>query len=281
MILRLTAESPIHHGAFAEVDTGNAVTFRRTPIALPDGRHVPVPVVSGNSLRGTLRRLVMRELFDVTEIRAALADAPKAYERLYAALANGGHLEGSEASIDPKARAELRAALPPLGAFGAALYTYLLAGRFEAGFLWPVCRETAEAGVVSPSTGSLAYAEDLVVEHTHVRHIDRDDHDGSVVTPMPTTCEVLVTGTVLESHIVLRRCSPVEAACVAHGASLLTTIGAKASAGLGRVRVDIGDADPTPYRDWLAGDVGAHRSALVTLAQAMTVEKKAKKGKDA
>jgi hypothetical protein len=56
-----TCNAPLAHGSFGE-SAGNATLIRRMAIVSLPG--MPrVPVVSGNALRGTLRRLIMRELF--------------------------------------------------------------------------------------------------------------------------------------------------------------------------------------------------------------------------
>ena len=106
----LKALSPIAHGAFGP-STGNTLLFRRVPIVSLMGRPF-VPAVSGNAIRGVLRRIVMRDLLD----RCGFDKTSPGWDHLYAALANGGHLQGSEASIDPVAIGSLRAALPPLSA---------------------------------------------------------------------------------------------------------------------------------------------------------------------
>lgn len=282
MIATIALLSPLHHGAFGDVDTGNIVAARRIPVAMPDGRIVQVPAVSGNALRGVMRRVVMRNLFDRLGLTPEALGA-RPYQRLYAALANGGHLEGSEAAVNPAQREALRTALPPLSLFGAALYTYLLPGRMEVGIAWPVCRETVDAGIVPPPPVDLdgagpvlPYAEDLVVEYSHVRHVDRDHHDPEVsgVTPMPTTAECLIPGVRLVSTIETRRCTALEASCAAWALGRITTLGGKASAGLGRVSV-AADGDPSEYEAWLT-DTTTARSALLELAATLGGEGKAK-----
>jgi hypothetical protein len=226
----------------------------------------------------------MRDLFAQARVCRATLPSP-GWDRLYAALANGGHLEGSENRVDPDARRELRASLPPLSVFGAALYSYMLPGHVDVGILWPRCQETVEAGVVQPGDAAeqLHPAEDLVEEVSHVRHADRDYQDPDVtgVGPMPATWEVLSTGTVLESRVVFAdHATAEERGAFLRGLELLATIGGKASVGFGRVAVthdgDAGDLEA--YRDWYASPRGdAIRALLVDMGPPKTKAKRGRK----
>lgn len=265
--IRLLA--PLSHGAFGDGNEGNAVLLRREPIVSLPG-FPRVPCLSGNSLRGRLRRVTMRALLDtagITRAKMVAEGHSKRWDRLYAALANGGHLDGSEARVNPERVRELRATLPPLSVYGAALYSWMMPGRARVGFGWLVCAETIEAGLVTSTT--TASAEEQVTEIGHVRHIDRTEQDPeqSGVTPMPVTIEAIGAGARLQSRIRLERgWSTLEASCVAWGLDQVQDLGAKAGAGLGVVEIDH-DGDGSDYAAWLAehGPTTA-RAALLRLA---------------
>lgn len=272
LTVTMHAESPICHGSFGDTDTGNATMIRREPLVSLTG--MPrVPCVSGNALRGILRRLVMREMFDragVSRAQWAATGRPRQWDRLYAALANGGHLDGSEATLDPERMRRDREAIVPLSAFGAALYTHMISGRLRSAYAWPVCRETVAAGLC-PGPSDVA-AEDLVTEVALVRHVDREYQQPSEsgVTPMPTTVEALATGTVLVAALRFERgTTPAESGAVAHGLNLLTAIGGKSGAGLGRVRVTH-DGDAAPYLAWLDGAAAGLGLVLSDLAERLS-----------
>lgn len=267
MKIQLRCDGPVTHGAFGE-SAGNATLCRRMPIVSLPGMPL-VPCVSGNALRGTMRRLVMRELLArAGASRATLGGS--IWDRLYAALCNGGHLDGSETRVDPDAIRKLREDLPPLSVFGAALYSWMMPGHMSVGILWPVCRETVQAGLVD-GVSDVA-AEDLVVEVSHCRHVEREHQDPEVsgVTPMPTTVEALAPGCVLESRIDFAdHASDIERAVVAHAASKLSAIGGKHGSGFGAVALACEAGDPAPYRKWLdqCGDLAERvRRLAVTLA---------------
>lgn len=277
--LTLVADAPLHHGAFGG-DTGNAVLHRRVPLAAyPD--HPGVPAVSGNALRGALRRLVMRDLFarlDLGLHSVGTELTAQQWDKLYGALANGGHLAQAETRTDPEAQRALRAAVPALSVFGAAVYHGMLPGRVSVGWLWPRCAETVAAGLAPEPDGTAALvgAEALLTEVTLTRHVDRDEQDPqrSGVTPMPVTVEALVPGTTLHGTVVaLRALTPVEAGVVGWGLGQLAILGGKGGAGFGRVRVahDVPESATAAYTAWRAdaAALGAAREALLALARAV------------
>lgn len=279
----LTAMSPIHHGSFAA--SGNAALLRRLPLVSLEG--MPrIPAISGNSLRGIARRQTFRELFERAGLsREAFGDGGEVmWDRLYAALANGGHLDGSERVVNPSEMRQLREDLPPLSVFGAALYSFMLAGHSEVGMGWLVCQESIAAGVVRDPGAAAPMAEEMVEDHSQARHIDREQHDPDLsgVTPMPTTMEVIGTGARLESLVTFaRHATREERGALLWGISQIQVIGGKGTAGLGRVAVVIEgpevEADIAAYRAWIDGAAGLEKT-LRSLALKLASKGK-KKGK--
>ncbi|MDB4914071.1 MAG: hypothetical protein JWM95_1715 [Gemmatimonadetes bacterium] len=271
--ITMTLEAPLHHGAFGG-DTGNAVLFRRVPLAASPASP-GVPAVSGNALRGALRRIVMRDLFTRCGLHVGAAEVPPiAWDRLYGALANGGHLTQAETKTDPVTQRALRHAIPALSVFGAALYSYMMPGRVSVGWLWPVCTETVAAGLCTAQPGApLHDAEELVAEISQVRHIDRDQQNPALsgVTPMPVTIEALVPGVVLQgSLIALKSLPPVEVGVLGYALNELVSLGGKSGSGFGRVQVQH-ECPSEGYDAWLsdATIVKSARETLIALAASM------------
>jgi hypothetical protein len=221
-----------------------------------------------------MRHALARSGLDRTTMQAPM------WDRLYAAVANGGHLEASETKVKPDEMRALREALPPLSVFGAALYTYMLPGHMSVGICWPRCRETHEAGLVTELVD--VRADDLVEDLGHCRHVDREEQSPEVsgVTPMPTEMEVMATGTVLESEVLFaKHATDIERGAIAFGLHLLNAIGAKTAAGLGRVDVTAleGDTDHEPYIDWL--EEGVSTGSLAAAWRELAENLGARRGK--
>lgn len=245
MEIKVIAKSPISHGAFTDgVDTGNIMEFRRMPIVV-DGKTVQIPVISGNALRGKMRRLLAREFFRALDIKNVFEE--KEQDKLYAILGNGGALgKDAAAEVDVNAIRELRNKVPLLSVFGAACYKYILQGMFNCGFLILNCRE-AKSGDMSIS--------DLVAEIGETHHIDRTmfDAEKNEMKPMPYTTEVVVQGAEFTGNIEFSpQATEQERAAVYHGLKLISTVGGKSARGYGRVDISCGcDIDDSLYIDAL------------------------------
>lgn len=252
--LEVTTLSPLHHGDLGP-DTGNETLFRRMSV-----NGVPTPVVSGNSVGGILRRIVWRHVFDHHDLnRETVGKGP--WDRLYGALANGGHYEKQEVRTDPEEQRQLRETLPPLSAFGAAMYDFGMSGN-------------ASFPILVPDTAEGEDPEELIELYSQARHVDRGDQDPkeSGVTPMPTTMETLVTGTVLRGTILwtAKPWSEAEVGCIVFGLNRLTRLGGKSRVGLGRVEVEH-DGQPElegAFLGWL--DQDSVRENLMRLAERLS-----------
>lgn len=264
MIARFHLTSPLSHSAFG-ADAGNALPLRRMSIVSLPG-YPTVPVVSGNSIRnGGIRRSLMRELFRALGMDAAVTPQ---WDAIYAALANGGTIRTAGKMIDPQRTRLVRDAVPALSVLGAALYSWLLPGHCSIGIGWPVCTDTVEAGLVEPQSNAPS-ASEIESEYTESRLPDREHQavDETGVGEMPTTIEVISTGTVIESRITFAQHAPeVERAAVAHGLTLLQSLGGKSAHGLGSFRLDLVGGDPEPYRSWLASESSLEAARAVILA---------------
>lgn len=260
--------SPLSHGD-PGIAGGNVVRFRRLPSVAEDGELHAIPALSAGALRGVVRRLLWRETFDAAGLSRETPElvllGAGAWDRLYAALANGGHIEKAEAKVDPARIRARRAALPVLSLLGSVLYSSYLSGRLQCSHAWLACREAAACGLVEDD-GALLPARDLLSDYTSVRHVDREEQDPEVshVTPMPTTVEVVVAGARLSGHAWVT--GELEEAAWAHGLDLVRHLGGKSGQGHGEVEIQHG-GDGTPYRSWLDAHREELRAALVALAE--------------
>lgn len=239
--LRMKAVGPISH--FSDERAGNSALIRRIAV-LHGGTRVQVPVVSGNSLRGQLRRAAAQRLCDLADLTGLTAGA-------YHLVFSGGALtrgESDHAHRVSRIRL-LRECLPIFGLFGGSLGSEIVPGCLRVGLIWPVCSETAQ---FTGQTSDLA-ASDLV---TTVYYTRRDDGALSPVSEseprdsqqMIFECEGLAPGTRLEGEIRLERATEVEVACLCdalqHWASA-PRLGGMSSRGHGSLSVEL-EGMPSP-----------------------------------
>jgi hypothetical protein len=254
MNITLTAKSPIVHGEFSDgIDMGNMMNFRRLPM-IRDGKIHVIPVISGNAIRGVLRRLLAREVIDTFDLKQRLEQS---FDKFYIAIANGGNLDKSmDVSIDTEKLRKIRSAFPMLSVFGASLYKYMMPGMLNVGFAVPKCLELG--------TGDIPVNE-MVHDVGLTRHLDECEADPGDAKPMPYTVETVIAGTVFDVELSLApQTTELEVACVNHGLRLLTHVGGKSGAGFGCVDV-AGYGDDAAYVDWLGDE--SHADGIIAFAK--------------
>ena len=252
MKIVMTAKSPIVHGEFSDgIDLGNLMNFRHIPM-ISNGELYRVPAISGNAIRGVLRRLLARELVD----RYALKDAMgKSFDKFYIAIANGGNLDKSmDVDVDTNKLRQMRAGFPMLSVLGASLYKFIIPGMCNIGFAIPHC---AELG-----TGNVRI-NDLTADVGLTRHIDCTVADPGEAKPMPYTVETVVAGAEFDVTITFApQATDIERSCINHGLNLLHYVGGKHSVGFGEVDI-CGIEDDSLYTAWLEDD---HTETLIKFA---------------
>lgn len=241
----VTALTSTVHGSETR---GTVTLLRRESILSPQGSLLQVPLVSGNSWRGILRRvaedLTRREMnYDGRLTLAATA-----------ALQSGGAL--AKTSRDPISGVELarlRQLVPLIGVFGTAGGGRIIEGCLQVGKLLPICRET------QPMTGraSNLMAADLTGVETYSRHDDSLGPHTTVTetkgTQLQYRIETFKAGTQFDAWLNLTHPTDREAAFLAavldefgHQAH----IGGRAAIGHGLVRTELTPNKPVPQVDW-------------------------------
>ena len=175
----LTATSSIAHGGETR---GTITLLRRELIVTPDGQMTHVPVVSGNTLRGRLRRLGEELLRDAVGYEGQLHPAAAHVLRGGGALAKTSHepLSGSRLQ-------ELRELVPHMGVFGGAGGGVIINGALDVGKVVPQVHETR--GITGVETDRSAFAATQLEAYT--RQDDSDGHDFAAVVGGGGTAELL------------------------------------------------------------------------------------------
>ena len=136
-----TALSPVFHGGSEK--TGAVVLLNRLKFIV-DGKPTDVPIISGNQVRGRLRRLLTADFLELAGYTMDLGQ--KSYQKLYHTLFAGGVLEAVEeesesAVVDLNLKFRIVKYVLPLRLFGCSYANQMIEGRVLVGHMLPVCRE--------------------------------------------------------------------------------------------------------------------------------------------
>lgn len=231
MKIKITALSPISHGAFKDsVDTGNISEFRRIPV-MRNGAIVEIPTISGNAIRGSIRRVLSREYFKENKLLENLDE--KEHDKLYAIMANGGALgKDLEVTVDPNKIREIREHIPIVSVLGSACFKYMLSGMCSIGFALLECKENGIGEISS---------EEMLTEIGETHHIEKTEFksDELSMKPMPYLTEAIIPGAKFDGTITFSpQATEIEKSCIFHGIKLLNHIGGKSARGYGQIYIE-------------------------------------------
>lgn len=244
-----TALTSISHAG----DTRGTLTLlRRERIILPDDTITEIPIISGNCLRGTLRRHAEELLREVLDYAGHLTLAAAHTLRAGGSLtktSNGEPLSGSRL-------ATLRAHIPVIGLFGAATTGRIIDGCLQVGKLIPHLAETAH--ITGVTTARSAF-DAVQVEH-YTQADSTLDHaapgptdDTFTAQPMRYGIETFPAGTRFTLRLRLNRPTPLEAAFFADllaGYTDHATVGGRLGIGHGQIHLDLTPSSTVPAMDW-------------------------------
>jgi len=259
----VTAISSIHHGGQTR---GTVTTLRREVIVQPDGSGVEVPVVSGNTFRGRLRRIGEELLRETLRYEGRVPAAVAHVLRGGGSLTKTGRepLSGSRLAV-------LRELVPQLAIFGGAGGGSIIDGALVVHKVIPHVIETNHVtGAASRRSVSA-----LTQLESYARQDDRGSRgfdeigageDGVGGQQMRFELETFPAGTVFSTGVQLRGPSALElsffhdvlAEFAARG-----HLGGRVGVGHGRVRVDlVCNRDLAELVDW-RHTVGARRDEAI------------------
>ncbi|MDV6247034.1 hypothetical protein [Rhodococcus opacus] len=206
--VEMTARSPISHRGEL---IGTTAIGRRMKVLQQDGSVELVPVISGNSFRGVLRRIGEELLRDVLGYEGQL---PLAVAHT---LRNGGAIVKTQAEpITGRRLHQLRELVPLLSVFGGAIGAAPIDGCLRVGHVvpivteaMPILRRTYEEPIPSrfdiEALESYSHLDDVTAGHAGTT-VDLDAGAGGSGSPvMRYDIETLAPGTRFESWVQLVR----------------------------------------------------------------------------
>lgn len=262
--LTVTALSPVSHRTET---VGTTSLLRRTKVVGPDGGVELVPVVSGNSFRGVLRRLGEELLGDVLEYEGQL---PLSVAHI---LRNGGAIVRSSAEPITGARLrELRSLVPLLSVFGGAVGAAPIAGCLQVGHVVPVIEEARPLlRGEYPSRLPSRFDVESLDSYSHLDDAGHGAAQGdSASMLMRFEVEAFAAGTRFESWVNIARGSELDHAFVVDVLAEFVRrgwLGGRSAIGHGQVRtVANPDLMSEPVIDWRAHIRDSRDEVMAALA---------------
>ena len=274
----LAQSSIVHREDYSAVGTDNFALFRREKIITPTGEVMQVPIVSGSSFRGILRRIGESLTAGVLDYEDTALPIPAAH-----LLTNGGRLAKSARPLTDEEERRLKTLLPQIAVFGGAASGRIMSGLLTVGKVLPEIAELAHILPRPPQSTTLpavlGVAEEsfshLSDHRTTTAQAPRADLDENSSPLGRFGVETLPVGTRLQTWVRLTNATAMQAAFLRdvladfadHG-----HLGGRIAAGHGQVTATVTATAlrgqlPDDSADWVA-DLSAHRSdAIAALAQ--------------
>jgi CRISPR/Cas system CSM-associated protein Csm3 (group 7 of RAMP superfamily) len=255
----LTALSPVFHGGNEK--TGAVVLLNRLKFIV-DGKPTDVPVVSGNQVRGRLRRLLTEDFLELAGYKLDLSQ--KKHQKLYHTLFAGGVLtEAEEESgvIDLNMKFKIVKYILPLRLFGCSYSNQMIEGRLLVGHLLPVCRELKEyIGVESDLSFYQLITRAFQTRRDELRDAKQGEEEEETTVQAIVEYECFAPGTKFYHEIVLETTKQEESldlSTLYRAVKLWQQtphIGGKSSVGFGKLRIDYGwpnEVNDSVYLDFI------------------------------
>lgn len=274
--------SIVHRGGDdGDPGTDSAAMFRTEKIITADGELLDVPIVSGSSFRGVLRRIGEELTAAVLDYESAELPVPAAH-----LLTNGGRLAKSARPFTDEQERHLKALLPQVAVFGGAASNRIMSGLLTVGKVLPEVAELVHILPRPPRTPLLPAVYTFAEESfTHLAdHRPRPDRAPQVDGDENTSplgrfnIETLPAGTRLQTWVRLANATDHQ---VAFLRSVLITfisrghLGGRIASGHGSVAASFSDEFvergelPDPTLDWRP-ELTAHRAEVIAALSEIT-----------
>lgn len=160
-----------------------------------------IPFISGNSVRGVIRRLVMRDFLTRIGVNKETHGVEK---DMYHQLMTGGNITGSTAFEDIELREKYIYLCPMIGLLGSAIGNMTIQGRMKTGGLRPVCKEHGDGEVSFWETISREFGTRSDTSKTerdiYIEQVQTADKSAN---QMKYEFEVFNTGTLFDGDFIL------------------------------------------------------------------------------
>ena len=274
----LARSSIVHREDYTSIGTDNFALFRREKVISADGQVVQVPIVSGSSFRGILRRIGEALTAGALDYEDTALPIPAAH-----LLTNGGRLAKSARPLTDEQERRLKALLPQIAVFGGAASGRIMSGLLTVGKVLPEIAELAHLlprpkdatplpSVLGVAEESFSHLSDHRTTTAQAPAADLDE-DSSPLGRFGV--ETLPAGTRLQTWVRLTNATAGQASFLRDVLAVFATrgyLGGRIAAGHGQVTATITETAlrgelPDPSTDWLADLRACRDDALSALSQ--------------
>lgn len=272
----LARSSIIHRDDYTAAGTDTFTLFRREKIVTPTGDILRVPIVSGGSFRGLLRRIGEELTATVLNYETRL---PVAAAHL---MTNGGRLAKAAQRLTDEQERHLKDLLPQVAVFGGAVSGRIMSGLLTVGKVLPEFAELAHILSRTPSSPVVAALGTAEESFTHLNDqrptANHPPHSDSADETSPLGrfgVETLPAGTRLQTWVRIDHATPTQVAFLRDVLTVFAErghLGGRAAAGHGRITATMhakifrGQL-PDDRTDW-AAELAEHRDeAIAALSQ--------------
>lgn len=237
---RLKALTPVFHGGNEK--TGSVQLLNRLKFIV-NGKPTDVPIISGNSIRGRLRRLLVKDFLSLAGYQLDLTKTK--HQRLYHTLYAGGVLTATSDKesgvVDLSLKTRIQSYILPVRLFGASYVNQTVEGEVLVGHLLPICRELSEyTGIDS----SVSFYQ--LIGHTFQTRKDdlKVESEDEQAVQMIVEYEVFSAGTEFYHELVLETAEDkfdLDASTLYRSIELWKKapfLGGKSSVGFGKLKID-------------------------------------------
>ena len=277
----LAESSIVHREDYTASGTDNFALFRREKVLTADGEIMQVPIVSGSSFRGVLRRIGEELTAAVLDYEGTALPVPAAH-----LLTNGGRLAKSARPFTDEDERHLKALLPQIAVFGGAASGRIMSGLLTVGKVLPevaelahILRRRAAPSATFPSVRTLSEESfsHLSDYRTASDQAPRTDTSESTSPLGRFGIETLPAGTRLQTWVQIANATDKQ---VAFLQDVLETfakhghLGGRIAAGHGQITATLNATVrrgqlPDKITDW-ASDLKAHRDDAIAALSKIT-----------
>lgn len=226
----LTAISPIIHSAGS---TGNVSLAKRQDLITSDGIRTQVPFVSGNAVRGVLRRVGAISMWD-------MLGRPELSHVSAAAITSGGSLVKTTSKFTTSDVHEFRHVAPHVGLFGCSGGGVIMPGGVNVGMLRLRCAERNNSQVAARKQLTMLEGVRIAVLPDPLdQYIDADEPSNQMIY----THEAIVEGAVFDWDFQLAAANSEQINdwwwwCLGNWVATGAHLGGRSSVGHGRIEFD-------------------------------------------